>query len=301
MFKFLSPAKVNHFLHIHDKREDGYHNLNTLFQYTDWCDEITISILDSNEVKLTVVGEANLNNTSDNLIIKAVSCFHANLTHREQLGFDIRLEKNIPIGAGLGGGSSNAATMLFALNKIYHSPFTLMQLKHMGATLGADVPFFLHGYSAIASGIGEELTSVEIPEEYLLIVNPKVMVSTAKMFSELSLKRKLSKKLTLENAPGRIVNLNAKCADSVDAAYQNQNNFGNDFLSIACESYPSIQNAFTWLSDFAKAKLSGSGACIFACFKSKNEAEYVASLAPQGLAVNIAKGLNNSRLLGHAF
>jgi 4-diphosphocytidyl-2-C-methyl-D-erythritol kinase len=276
-----SPAKVNHFLHITGKRIDGYHNLQTLFQYIDWCDYLSFEKNNSTEINLILDGPTPCPN-DDNIVIKAAKKLQE--ISPSSTGINITLTKNLPSGAGLGGGSSNAATALYGLNKLWNN-LSLEKLKHLGCSLGADVPFFLHGVSALGEGIGEKLTSMTLHENWMLIAIPNCCVSTKLMFAD--------KDLTTDTPTFRICNQDALLATNSNEV---DTTFKNDFFKLVYKKYPEVKLAYKWLSSHANAKLSGSGACIFACFNTKIQAEYVAERAPEGLKVIVTKGLNKSPL-----
>lgn len=266
----LSPAKLNLFLLITGQRSDGYHELQTLFQLLDHGDQIDFRQRDDGQIRLTTHMEGV--SEQDNLIIKAANLLAPYRTNRH-LGVDISIAKKLPMGGGIGGGSSNAATTLLALNQLWKLDMDLEELSDLGLQLGADVPVFIRGHSAWAEGIGDQLQPIDIPETWYLVIKPACNVSTAKIFS--------SKQLTRNSSPIKI------------AAFFEQG-AGNDCEPLVRELYPEIDSALNWLSQFAKAQLTGTGACVFAQFESQGAAQAVMDKLPATLEGFVAKGVNSS-------
>ncbi|WP_262964233.1 4-(cytidine 5'-diphospho)-2-C-methyl-D-erythritol kinase [Methylobacter psychrophilus] len=270
--KWPAPAKLNLMLRIVGQRSDGYHLLQTVFQFIDLCDWITFHPVDDERVSLqkTIPGVPE----SDDLIIKA-----ANLLRAETgcaLGVCIEVEKNLPMGGGLGGGSSDAATTLVILNKFWNLQLSMEKLMELGLTLGADVPVFIYGYSSWAEGIGEKLEKISLNEQWVVVIKPDCHVDTKEIFS--------SKDLTRNSKSIRI-------ADFIAGKQQ------NDCVEVVCQRYPSVKNALVALSEFSEAKLTGTGACVFAQFDSENAAvNAYASLKKNKWQVYLAKSLNESPL-----
>ncbi|MEI8236067.1 MAG: 4-(cytidine 5'-diphospho)-2-C-methyl-D-erythritol kinase [Methylococcaceae bacterium] len=242
--KYPAPAKLNLMLHIVGQREDGYHLLQTVFQFVELCDWLTFLSVSSNCVVLedAISGVDH----SDNLIVKA-----ANLLKKETGyagGVQIRLEKNLPMGGGLGGGSSDAATTLVVLNKLWNLQLSQEKLMVLGLELGADVPVFVFGYAAWAEGVGEKLSRIAVQEQWVLIIKPDCHVNTRDIF--------LSKELTRDSKKITIDEFNAGQAR-------------NDCLDVVCKHYEAIGKALCDLSVFSEARLTGTGACVFALFDSK--------------------------------
>jgi 4-diphosphocytidyl-2-C-methyl-D-erythritol kinase len=271
--KWPAPAKLNLMLRIVGRRDDGYHLLQTVFQFIDLCDWITFHPDDSGRVSLqkTIPGVPEV----EDLTIRA-----ANLLKAEtgcQLGICIEVEKNLPMGGGLGGGSSDAATTLLILNKMWDLQLSLERLMALGLTLGADVPVFLYGYSAWAEGVGEKLQKINIDQRWVVVVKPECHVNTKEIFSAKNLTRN-SKSI--------------KIADFIEGQHQ------NDCVEEVSRQYPSVKEALNALSQFAEARLTGTGACVFAQFDSENLAlEAYNSLKKSGWQAYIAKGLNESPLI----
>jgi len=268
----FSPAKLNLFLHITGKREDGYHNLQTLFQLLDFGDRIEFSTNTTGKVELSpsIPGLP----TDQNLIYQAAQILqqHSGCS----LGANIRLEKFLPMGGGLGGGSSNAATTLLGLNKLWQLNLTEKTLMKIGVQLGADVPVFILGQTAWAEGVGERLTPVEMPNHWYLVLVPNAHVSTAKVFAHQG--------LTRNSHPIKI------------RAFLEQGG-KNDCQSVVEALYPEVKKARQWLAQFAEARLTGTGACLFAKFDSETDAQSVYEQIPAPWTGFVAKGVNHSLLL----
>ncbi|MDD5754990.1 MAG: 4-(cytidine 5'-diphospho)-2-C-methyl-D-erythritol kinase [Methylococcales bacterium] len=242
--RYPAPAKLNLMLRIVGQREDGYHLLQTVFQFVELCDWLTFLPNDLGDVVLENAISGVENN--DNLIVKA-----ANLLKRETGflgGVQIRLEKNLPMGGGLGGGSSDAATTLIVLNSLWHLQLSREKLMKLGLLLGADVPIFVFGRAAWAEGIGEKITQIDLKEQWVLILKPDCHVNTKEIFSVKDLTRN-SKSITMDEF--------------------NAGQVQNDCLRVVCKHYEAIEKALCDLSVFSEARLTGTGACIFASFDSE--------------------------------
>lgn len=272
-----SPAKLNLFLYITGRRADGYHQLQTLFQFLDYGDELTIVPRDDNQIRLLtpIAGVEN----EQNLIVRAARLLQH---HHKQSGVinmprgaDISIEKRLPMGGGLGGGSSNAATVLVALNILWQCGLSDEELAAIGLTLGADVPVFVYGHAAFAEGVGEKLQPVEPPEKWYLVAHPGVSIPTPIIFSDLELKR---------NTPVRP--LAALLSDP----------YANDCEPIARKRFREVEQALSWLLEYAPSRLTGTGACVFAEFDTESSAREVLSIAPEWLHGFVARGVNVSPL-----
>lgn len=264
-----APAKLNLFLHITGRRPNGYHELQTLFQLLDYGDQLDFSLRPDNRIEL----ESNLVGVTpqDNLIVRAAKLMHA---YQPEAGVTIKLDKRLPMGGGLGGGSSDAATTLVALNQLWRCGLTLEQLQQLGLQLGADVPVFVGGQSAWAEGIGERLQPMEIKPQWFLVLSPTCQVSTAQIFSHKELTR---------DTPNITV-----------AAFLEQG-AGNDCQALVRKLYPQVDKALIWLQKFAPhAQMSGTGACIFAAFESAEKAQETLAQAPNDLPGFVARGVNRS-------
>jgi len=261
----LAPAKLNLFLHITGRRPDGYHTLQTVFQLLDWGDTLHFTRRDdglitrSTEI-VDVPPEHDLTVRAANLL-KA----HTGSPH----GVDIEIEKRLPMGAGLGGGSSDAATTLLALNRLWNLHLPRLELQELALKLGADVPFFVFGKNAFAQGVGEALDVVQLPPRHFLVVTPRVHVPTAAIFSEKALTRD-SKALTITDFPAEL-SCNTEWPES----------FGrNDMQQVVVGKYAEVAQVLRWFENIAPARMSGSGASVFAAFRSKAEAEAAQAKLP---------------------
>ena len=268
-----SPAKLNLFLHINGRYENGYHQLQSLFQILDYGDELAFDINTSDKITLAdpIAGVAD----DDNLIIKAARLLKQSLPDAKGLGCDIHLRKCLPMGGGIGGGSSNAATTLLVLNKLWGCHLSQTKLSTLGLTLGADVPIFIHGKTAFAEGVGEKLQQVSLPTKTYLVLFPNSHVSTADIFS-------------LPNLPRNTPKINF-----CDYSFANTH---NDCQESVCERDPNVAKALHWLLEYAPSRMTGTGSCVFAMFDERQEALNVQSLLPQGSSSFVASGVNTSLL-----
>jgi 4-diphosphocytidyl-2-C-methyl-D-erythritol kinase len=271
-----APAKLNLFLHILGRRPDGYHELQSCFQFVDLCDEITIEVRPDGLIR-RAVDIPGLPAETD-LCIRAAKALQA--ASGSQLGADISLAKKIPVGGGLGGGSSDAATCLLALNQLWGIHWPREKLAALGLKLGADVPVFVHGRVAWAEGVGERLTPLYPPEApneaNYLILKPNVFVSTAAVFQDPELTRN-SPPITIHGflaSGGR-----------------------NDCLGVVRRRYPEVAHALDWLSVFGSARLTGTGACVFLACETKDLAQEILRKVPPEFEGFLARGLNDSPLL----
>lgn len=277
-FVLPAPAKLNLFLHIVGRKEDGYHNLQTIFQFLDYSDELIFETNDNLELICDVPQLAN----DDNLILKAAKLLQ-NYTDHDDKGARIKLNKLLPIGGGVGGGSSNAATTLHGLNMLWDLRLEENELAELGLKLGADVPVFVRGYAAFAEGVGEELTPI-MPEEYwYAVVKPDCRVNTTEMFRH--------PQLTRDTHPIKI----SAALDELQG-----NKLGNDFQSLVCRLYPEVNKCLLLLnnntSKIGRAMMSGSGACVFAPFSSREQAELTLSAIESEVDGFVAHGVNTSPL-----
>ena len=260
----LSPAKLNLFLHVTGRRPDGYHSLQTVFQLLNWGDDMRFEWQESPGITLS--GDTDDIAPENNLTLRA-----AKLISPSDQGAHIHVRKRIPRGGGLGGGSSNAATTLLALNRLWELRLSMEALLDFGETMGADVPVFIQGQSAWAEGIGEELTPVSLPKRWFVVAQPDCMVSTAEIFAH--------PELTRQTPP-----------ITVQAFFSGAGR--NDLQPVVESRYPEVQRAVEWLKKHSPdARMTGSGACVFASLESEQEAHYIAAQAPAGLAVIVAEGL----------
>ena len=277
-----APAKLNLFLHITGRRADGYHNLQTVFQLLDYSDELRFSLRSDDQLRFTC-NDRSLDNT-DNLVVRAARLLQGTLQEALQrpLGADIHLDKHIPAGAGLGGGSSDAATTLVALHRLWQGQLTRAALADLGLQLGADVPVFVMGHSAWAEGIGEDLIPVTLDPQYFLVLTPACHVATATIFSHQQLTRDST-------------------AIKMCAFLAGQSR--NDCEALVRKLYPAVDAALNWLSQFAPARMTGTGSSVFAAFSEQAQARAVLAQLPAessgslaGIRGFVAKGINASAL-----
>jgi len=275
-----SPAKLNLFLYVNGRRKDGYHELQTLFQFLDYADRLDIEVTEKGSIVITpdISGVP----MQDNLIYKAAKLLQDN--YHISLGAHIHLYKILPMGGGLGGGSSNAATVLVALNQLWNIGLSEDKLAQIGKQLGADVPVFVRGFSAFAEGVGEKLQPVMPQEKWYLVVKPKISVSTKDIFTHPDLTR---------NTPKRSVHA------LLQAPYE------NDCEKIVRSLHSEVDKVLSWLVEYAPSRLTGTGACVFSEFDTREEADSVCKLLlsnkglqnkTKDLTGFVAKGLNQSPL-----
>ncbi|WP_179992820.1 MULTISPECIES: 4-(cytidine 5'-diphospho)-2-C-methyl-D-erythritol kinase [unclassified Acinetobacter] len=239
MIRVPAPAKLNLFLHITGRRPDSYHELQSIFQLIDLCDWLEFEQTDDQQIQIEGLASVDL---EQNLIYRAAQILQPYA--KTPSGLIIRLEKNIPMGAGLGGGSSNAATTLIVLNQLWHCGLNSEQLAELGVKLGADVPIFVHGRNAWAEGIGEHLTFIDLDQKQFIVLKPDCFISTQQLFSQ--------KTLTRDTKPSKFCAYQIKPSD-----------FGNNFEPVARSLYPEVDEAMQYLDQFGVAKLTGTGACVF--------------------------------------
>ncbi|WP_136413279.1 4-(cytidine 5'-diphospho)-2-C-methyl-D-erythritol kinase [Herbaspirillum sp. ST 5-3] len=252
-----APAKLNLFLHVTGRRADGYHLLQTVFQLIDYGDLLHFDVRDDGIVRRITEIEGVPEETD--LIVRAAKLLKTAAVNQsmQQPGVDIRIEKRLPMGGGLGGGSSDAATTLIALNHLWQTGLTRQELMKLGLQLGADVPFFIFGQNAFAEGIGEALAPVATPDCWYVVIEPGVSVPTAAIFSDPD--------LTRDTKPVRI-------SDFPEAS----TGFGkNDLQVVATKLFPPIAEAIKWLRQYGDARMTGSGACVFCAFSQEQQADEV--------------------------
>ena len=266
-----APAKLNLFLHITGRRADGYHELQTLFQFLDHGDELGFAQREDGEIHLHT--EIDGVPHDSNLIVRV-----ARLLQQESgtpLGADIWLDKRLPMGGGIGGGSSDAATTLIGLNHLWQTQLNEDRLAALGLRLGADVPVFVRGRAAFAEGVGEQLQAVELSEPWFLVAVPQVFVSTAEVFS--------APELTRNTPPIKVRSLL-------------EGGGHNDCQPVVEARYPEVRNALILLNKFVPARLTGTGACVFGSFPNRDDADKVARQLPATLPSFVAQGRNISML-----
>lgn len=269
-----APAKLNRMLHITRRREDGYHELQTLFQLVDIGDTIGFTPRDDNRILLNE-GIDDIAH-DDNLVVRAARLLQT--TTENPRGVSLSIEKRLPMGGGLGGGSSNAATVLLGLNRLWQLNASIDQLAALGLQLGADVPVFVKGHSAWAEGVGEKLTIVTLDTPWFVIIHPGVNVSTAAVFQDPELTR------------------NTPPITMARALQGGASTWRNDCEAVVKKRYPPISAALDWLNCFAPSQLTGTGACVFAAFETHEAAKQIARDASQHWPTWVAKGLNRSPL-----
>ncbi|MDZ4201770.1 MAG: 4-(cytidine 5'-diphospho)-2-C-methyl-D-erythritol kinase [Gallionella sp.] len=267
-----APAKLNLFLHVTGRRADGYHLLQTLFRFIDLHDTLHFTPRSDGAVRRTnavadVAEECDLSVRAARLLQQETGC---------ALGVDIAVEKRIPMGGGLGGGSSDAATTLIALNRLWSLGLSRQRLMQLGLQLGADVPVFVFGENAFAEGVGEALQAYPLPEAWYVVLFPPVQVPTAQIFGHPELTRDTvsitMRALSMQSLPDRV-------------------QLHNDLQPLACRLYPEVKRHIDWLAGFGKAMMTGSGACVFAEFASRSQADAVLQQLPQGMSGAVVQGL----------
>jgi len=261
-----APAKLNLFLHVTGRRADGYHLLQTVFQLIDYGDMLHFTYRDDGAIRRTTQ-IADVPEESD-LVVRAARLLQSELKKRTGMavpGADIALGKKLPLGGGLGGGSSDAATTLIALNHLWRAGLMRSELMAMGLKLGADVPFFIFGRNAFAEGVGETLTPIETPEGWYVVIEPGVSIPTSAIFR--------TEELTRNSKPVKMLDFSRGIADS--------GSFGrNDLQVVATRLFQPVADVVKWLGQFAEARMTGSGACVFARFSQEQAADAVLKELP---------------------
>ena len=272
---YPAPAKLNLFLHVVGRREDGYHLLQTVFTLIDRCDRLRLRLRDDGRVERAnvvpgVPPDQDLAVRAALLLQEASGC---------PQGVDIEIEKSIPMGGGLGGGSSDAATVLIALDRLWKTGFGPEALAELAAPLGADVPYFLDGRPAWAEGTGDRLTPMDLPPRWYLVLVPPVGVPTREIFT--------APELTRDTEPLKMEDFSARPGSG---------EFVNDLESVVIARYPVVKEHLEWLRRHAPARMTGSGACVFAAFDRREEAEAVAAKLPGSMQGFVAQGLSQHPL-----
>ncbi len=267
--KFLAPAKINLFLKVKNKRPDGYHNLQSVFQFISLYDEILIRV--RNDSQINIKNSSPFVSNKNDIAYKACKLI---LTGRD-IGVDIEIKKNIPIGSGLGGGSSDAATVLMALNQLCRLGLSKKKLMELGLKLGADVPFFIFGENAWAEGIGEVLYPIAIPEFDYIVAVPNISISTSLIFA--------SFELTNHTNPLKI----ATSFNSIEHEF-----IDNDLESLVIKKFPAMIKLMNWMNGFGYAKMSGTGSSIFLKPQSEGQFQEMERLKPKNTNIYALKGLS---------
>lgn len=268
---FPAPAKLNLFLHVVGRRDDGYHLLQTAFRFIDYGDELSFVVRSDGEIHRTtplegVPAERDLSVRAARALQQATGC-------RE--GADIGIVKRLPIGGGLGGGSSDAATTLIVLNRLWHTGLSRDRLQQLALKLGADVPLFVFGKNAFAEGIGERLRELALPPAWYLILVPELAVSTAEIFSSAELTRN---------------------SNAITIAAFSVGQGRNDLEAVVCRRYPQVAHHLEWLRRYGDARMTGSGACVFCAFDSEERAHRVLAELSEDMRGFVARGLERHPL-----
>lgn len=267
-----APAKLNLFLHITGRRADGYHLLQSVFQFLDYGDSLAFTLRSDGGIRRndTLPGVA----PEQDLIYRAARLLQEHT--RCSRGADIALHKHLPMGGGLGGGSSDAATTLVALNQLWQLGLPQAELANLGLKLGADVPVFIHGEAAWAEGVGEQLTPIDLPEPWFVVIIPPIQVATGEIFN--------APELTRDCPPITIRDFLSGCGSNV-------------CQPLVAKRYPAVAEALEWLGQYGRSIMTGTGACVFAAFDARTQAEEVFRQRPSGWQGFVAQGKNRSPLL----
>lgn len=283
---YPAPAKLNLMLRVTGRRADGYHLLQTVFCFIDFGDSLRFRV--RNDGMIARVNDVAGVPPESDLCVRAARLLQQ--VTGVTLGADIHLDKRLPMGGGLGGGSSDAATTLLALNQLWGTHVPRTQLIDLSVKLGADVPVFVFGRNALAEGIGEQLQALDLPPAWYVVLCPPVAVPTASIFTHPDLKRD-SKKVTIQGFSGSVGEYSSECGSAWLAA-----NTGNDLQALVVRLYPEVARYLAWLSRHGAALMTGSGACVFAPFDSEAAAKQVLAKLPAGMQGFVAQGLLNHPL-----
>ena len=275
---FFAPAKLNLFLHVIGQRGDGYHLLQSVFRFIQYGDTINLQLRD--DAGIERVGDFPGVPEALDLTLRAAHLLQPFAP--SGAGVNIHIDKRLPLGGGLGGGSSDAATVLLALNRMWHLNFSRQRLQHLALSLGADVPVFVFGQSAFAEGVGEELRSVTLPPAWYVVLTPPVHIATAAIFAAPELTR-TTPALTI--APF-----------SAGNPTPDTTSLHNDLQPVVVGRYPQVGDYLNWLGTYAKARMTGSGACVFAAFASEDAANRVLEDLPDDMQGFVAQGLDRHPL-----
>ncbi len=275
MQSFLAPAKINIFLHVTGQLANGYHTLQSAFQLLDFYD--TISLNPTHNGKINRLTHVDGVPEQHDLTVRAAQALQQ--ATGSGRGVEIAIEKRIPMGSGLGGGSSDAATVLLALNHLWQLNLSRRTLMDIGVKLGADVPFFIFGENAWAEGIGDLLTPLSLPTKYYVVLTPQINVSTAKIFA--------NSRLTKDTKPLKIADFSSG---------EHSKLFRNDLEIVVCEEYTAVANSLKWLNQHGEARMSGSGASVFVAADSYTKAEAILAQKPVDIDGFVAKSLSKHPL-----
>jgi len=268
---YPAPGKLNLFLHVVGRRADGYHELQTVFRLLDHGDRLRIRVRD--DAQIVRVNEVPGVPAAEDLCVRAAHLLQRHTGCR--LGTEIELDKVLPMGGGLGGGSSDAATTLIVLNRLWGLQLPGVELRALAVQLGADVPVFVFGENAFAEGVGEHLTAITLAPAWYVVLVPPIAVSTARIFADLQLTRNTNR-----------IKMSAFFAGAV----------GNDLEEVACRHFPVLRNYLDWLKQHAPAQMTGSGACVFASFAEEHLARGVFASRPPYMKGFVAQGLEHHPL-----
>ena len=274
---YPAPAKLNLFLHVVGRRPDGYHLLQTVFTLIDHADRVRLRVREDGAV--VRVSDLPGVPAEKDLVVRAARLLQE--ASGSGLGADIEVEKVIPMGGGLGGGSSDAATVLLALDRLWNTGFGPEALAELGGSLGADVPFFLHGGAAWAEGVGDELRDLDLPPAWYLVLVPPVNVPTQEIFS--------APELTRNTEVLKMADFSAKPGDLLVKAPDGR--FRNDLEPVVTARYAQVREHLEWLRGRGEARMTGSGGCVFAAYESREEAARVLRQAPAPMQGFVARGL----------
>lgn len=281
---YPAPAKLNLFLHVIGRRPDGYHLLQTVFRFIDYGDTLRFRLRQDGVIaRVNDIAEVP---AETDLCVRAARLLQKKIGGK--LGADIELDKKLPMGGGLGGGSSDAATVLIILNKLWNAGLGRADLQQLGLQLGADVPVFIFGHNAFAEGVGEQLQAIELPPAWYVVLQPPVQVSTPYVFS--------APELTRQTKTIKISDFSASTQSMASAE-----SFHNDLQAVVCAKYPQVAAHLAWLDAQAKvfscrARMTGSGACVFAEFATRDHAEKVFAILPKGMQGFVTQGLQQHPL-----
>ncbi len=278
---YPAPAKLNLFLHVVGRRPDGYHLLQSVFTLIDRCDRIRIAVRQDGKIRR--VSEMAGVPEGEDLAVRAARLLQE--ASGVRLGADIEVEKNIPVGGGLGGGSSDAATVLMALDRAWGTGFGTEALGELAPELGADVPFFLFGRTAWVEGIGDRLREVAAPPAWYLVLAPPVAVATQEVFA--------APELTRDTEPLKMEDFSARGPAGVNVS---RSRLRNDLQAVVTQRFPQVASHLEWLGRHGDARMTGSGACVFAAYDSREEAQRVLDQLPAPMQGFVAKGLEHHPL-----
>ena len=284
MRTWLAPAKLNLFLHIVGQREDGYHLVQTVIQFVDLCDRLTFDVRSDSSINCKYTNA--IISPKVDLCTKAAKLLQK--LHAEKQGVDIYVEKIIPLGAGMGGGSSDAATTLLALNELWDCGLSLIELEKLSVQLGADVPIFIQGHSSWVEGIGDQLHPIELDESWYVIIYPNLLLNTREMFAD--------EELTRNCMPLKIRDFMSTSGPMSKDKLVDFKATINVFEKIA-RRQPIVESAFQWLNQHAPARLTGSGSALFVRCQTKEQADAIAKSCVGKFTVFVAKGLNQSPVI----